>query len=210
MSQRYHTETAAIVPGSTQTVAGLTPARLVTGAFAFATGSQIAIALAGAILWIAWTGGTPHREASKWILLASSTPWLIAALILLRITWSYLFAVLELVLGQDLDQSGMIGDITSGVEQIRLIPVRGTERMIDQIPEEDLLDFIEQLPVKGISGRSWLGYKLSSGREVDWEYLKQLCQVLEKANILRDRGARKSGYLVTTDPEEIKQALKLQ
>jgi len=207
MSQRYNTTTE--IPSTSTTVAGLTPARLVLGCFAFAGGTQIAILLTGGLLLTAWTGDLP---GSTWkeLLLISSLPWLLASLFLLRMTWRYLVAVLELVTGQDLDRSGLIGDLTSGVEQIRLIPVKGSERLIDSLPEEDLLAFIDGLSVRGISGRGWIGQKLPSGKVVDWQYLDSLCQILQKAGLLKDRGPRKSGYLVTKDPEEIKQALRLQ
>lgn len=146
--------------------------------------------------------GVRPEEAWRWGLLAA-----LLALGLMRLIHAYVNAVLEHLWGVDLDASGAIGDVQA--EQIRLVPYRGPARLIDGVPEQDLREFIGQLPVRGHTKRAWVGYRFKSGRVCDYETWKRLTDILAKAGLLQGRSERSAGVLVTMDPEEIATVLGL-
>jgi len=97
-----------------------------------------------------------------------------------------------------------------GVENIRLVPVRGNTRLIDNVPECDLLHFVERALIAGHSKRVWLGAQLPSGKLVStFEDYNQLVAPLVKANIIADRGERSAGHFTSSDAGEIKRLLGL-
>lgn len=94
-------------------------------------------------------------------------------------------------------------------EQIRLVPVFGSARLVNGIPEEDLIYFIDNLWKKGHTQRKWLGEKMPSGVIVDERYWTRLCQPLRTVRLIQNVAERKKGQLATTDAELIKRRLRL-
>ncbi len=92
-------------------------------------------------------------------------------------------------------------------ETLRFVAVP-TPTLIDQADERDLVEFINGLAVRGHSVRSWYGYRMPSGREVDVTYHDALVRPLIKVGAIIGRRPRAAGKLVM-DAEEIKQRLGL-
>ena len=99
------------------------------------------------------------------------------------------------------------------VEDVRLIPIHGAQksaRLIDGVPEADLIFFCERVPLIGHSKRAWFGQALPSGRTVNtFEIYDQLVAPLIKAGLIEGRGERSAGRLTTADSGEIKRVLGL-
>jgi len=96
------------------------------------------------------------------------------------------------------------------VERIRIVPYRGTARLVDGVPEQDLSAFIDGLAIKGHTSRAWIGYSMPSGALVDAEYWMLLCKPLRKIGVIEAVSPRKKGRLTTTDAAYIKSLLGLK
>lgn len=88
-------------------------------------------------------------------------------------------------------------------EEIRIIPYRGDKRLIDGVPESDLIWFCEQVGTIGHSQRSWLKKTAPSGMIVDAEYWGKLSAPLRKVGIIKDVRPRSAGTLVERNPDRI-------
>lgn len=99
------------------------------------------------------------------------------------------------------------------VEDIRLIPVHGasaTTRMLDGVPEQDLIFFAERAPIMGHSQRAWMGVELPSGNRIaKFDDYDKLLQPFMKAGLIVGRAERSAGKLVSGNPEDLKRALGL-
>ena len=212
MSRRYNTLAEYEAPGDVRTALSLTPAgqaiTVVVASITFAVASQFVMLVAGGVVWLALKR-TWDPEAMWRLLLLSGLPWILAVFQMLRIFWAFTVGVLETLTGQDINRSGMVGDVNLQPDNIRLIPWRGPHRMIDGVPAEDFEEFVEQLPIRGHSWRAWQGYEFKSGRPIDQETWSRMCDTLARLGIIQGRGKRRAGQLTIGDPQVIKELLGL-
>lgn len=95
-------------------------------------------------------------------------------------------------------------------EDVRLIPVRTSGKLVDGLPVEDVAAFIDRACLAGHSKRSILGLELPSGARVtSFGQYDQFIQILTKSGVLVGRGDRSAGHLTTNDPQAIKTLLGL-
>lgn len=95
-------------------------------------------------------------------------------------------------------------------EIVRLVPIRTSNKLVDDIDETDLAAFIDRMFIVGHSVRALMGTQLPSGKKIDtFETLSQHMNPLLKTGIIKDRSERKKGYLTVETPEQAKQLLGL-
>src|SRR6266849_1499215 len=81
-------------------------------------------------------------------------------------------------------------------EILRFVPVLTPTLIDDAADERDLIEFINGLTVRGHTVRSWHGYRMPSGREVDIPYHDALVRPLVKCGAIIGRRPRAAGKLV--------------
>lgn len=87
---------------------------------------------------------------------------------------------------------------TQPTDNIRIVPLRAYDKMIDKVPARDLAWFCRGLSKNyPHTQRTWVGKTAPSGQLVDALYWKALCNPLLKAGIIKDMEPRKSGTLTT-------------
>lgn len=133
----------------------------------------------------------------------------------------------EIITGQDLNQSGAVGDVITlepeTKEVIRLVPTNQHQKVIHtpsgiELPVADFVEFVRALETRGIERAKWISeskskpfaYKFTSGRIMDRPTYDAMCEVLEKrARVLHGRVRGTSGTL-TAKPDEILNRLGLE
>ena len=103
------------------------------------------------------------------------------------------------------------------VESAHLVVARETTvkaaplKLIDGVPIQDLLYFIDRFPIVGWGVRDWVGkQKLPSGRPLtEFKHYDELVTPFQRLGLLRGRHERAKGKWTTTDPTEIKRAMNL-
>lgn len=96
------------------------------------------------------------------------------------------------------------------IENTRIIPVRLSGRLVENVAVEDLSYACERLPVIGLSRRSWWGEQLPSGKVINTaDAHNQLLQPFIRAGLLVERGPNRAGRLTTLDAGELKAVLGL-
>lgn len=191
MNKRYHDAAEVLVPE------GPTVGAAMSGLF----GATLVIIVAGLMLLVA-------VERLSWpafrvVLAVAAVPSVGSALILAGAAWRRAWSVLESALHRDLDGSGEIGP--------RLIPVNAAPPAVavagnnnPAIDPRDLGDMIDQLDVRGVAFRQWVGYALPSGwtiRGAEDRPYRALIDILERHGWLVDRGERRTGRLTRTGAE---------
>ena len=96
----------------------------------------------------------------------------------------------------------MPSDVRSLDETARVVAVPPV-RTVDDVNEQDLIEFVNGLPMRGHARRGWLGFKFVSGREVDADYHAMLIKPLEKCGAIVERGERKAGKVVMSSDDII-------
>jgi len=95
-------------------------------------------------------------------------------------------------------------------ETVRLVPVHTPNKLVDDVLEADLADFIDRIFVVGHSQRALMGYRLPSGKIIDtFEVYDSHVAPLVKTRIIVDRGERRKGRLTVESPEQAKEILGL-
>ena len=101
-------------------------------------------------------------------------------------------------------------------QEIHLVPVNNIpEPKINDVPLFDFLEFIDEIPNKGIKMRDWIGDKrqgkdphtFKSRRKCRYHTWKAIIDTLETAEIIVDMGQGRTGELTLTNPHLIKQVL---
>jgi hypothetical protein len=89
-------------------------------------------------------------------------------------------------------------------EDMRIIPLRAYDKLIDKVPQRDIAWFVLGLS-RGMkhSQRTWLGKRAPSNTLVDPAYWYSLCQPLRKAEIIKGAGERHAGTLTTRDRDKM-------
>ena len=184
--------------------------RVATASIILSVAAQILIIMAGITASIAIRQGT-FKDSDLWkILLISTTPYIVLALEkMLRAT----IGTQKIFPSLTTTKNHTIKPISpTKTKDYHLIPVNTqTEETLDGVPISDVIEFINQIPVRGITYDEWVreGYTFSSSRKCTYPTFKKLIGILEKGGILVGRRHRVSGHLVTTDPEIIKHKLKI-
>ena len=82
------------------------------------------------------------------------------------------------------DSSG-VGDSSVRVENTRIVPYRGVMKLTENVPDEDLIHFLELGEVRGFSFRQWRGERLPSGVVIQsWAVWRRYIRVLERGGIV--------------------------
>ena len=165
----------------------------------------IAFLVAGMLLLVAWSRGIPNVQYIWIVIGVSSLPWLVT--------------------GANLMRRGVpppVGDFVkaSTVEHVRdfhLVPVTNSSNTINGVLIDELIEFIDQIPNRGVSARAWKGdpkagilpYQFKTGRECDYHTWREVTNMFVEAGILIGREERKKGRMRTTEPGAIKSALRV-
>lgn len=85
-------------------------------------------------------------------------------------------------------------------EDMRIVPLRTYDRLIDRVPQRDIAWFCLGLS-RGLkhTQRTWMTKRAPSGTLVDPAYWYSLCQPLRKAEIIKGADERRAGVLTTRD-----------
>lgn len=96
------------------------------------------------------------------------------------------------------------------IKNIAIRPVEDISyTLVEGVPIEDVMDFIDGLPQRGHSQRGWADHRFPSGALGDALYWKKLSKILRKGGLIEGVGPRRSGRLLLKDPEAIKRHLGL-
>lgn len=175
---------------------------VVSATFIFAAAAMVLILILGALGWMAFNRRWLDDEAFWRLLQLSLVPWLIAAVKTLVSVW------------QSLRLPAVVKTYPTSVKVERakdyhLIPVV-QEATLDSVPVPHLVEFIQQLHVRGHNKRAWVDkFRFEDGWLCDYDTWHNCCQILVKADILRDWGPRRKGRLKTSDPEDIMGQLRV-
>jgi hypothetical protein len=214
MDQRYQT-TVAYKPQNAgeavrMTSLGQALAELTTS-FVFAGGAMVVILVLGTLVWAGlhrqwiWRTADPANR----LILLSAVPWGVVLLRFLNQAWGALRLPQNQKRFAHMVASGN-GFSPEPVKEHHLVPVYIPESTLEGLPISVIVEFIEQLQVRGHTKRSWVNaYTFRNGMTCDYQTWSTLCGILEKVQILVDRGERKAGRLVTSDPNEILARLRL-
>lgn len=93
-------------------------------------------------------------------------------------------------------------------ENFHLVSYRGPTAYLNSKPVNDLEFFIDQIPVRGYKKSAWMGVQLPSGQVVTHhKHWRALVEPLITAGIVTIENT--ASHIQTTDPAEIKRALRL-
>lgn len=192
------------------TAFGKAIADLIT-AFVFAAGGVLSILILGTVLWAGlhrqWIWETV--EPANRLLLLSAAPWLI---VLLRVV-TEIWGAVNLTQNQRSFATSVAAGAGASPEPVKehhLVPVYLPESTLEGLPISVIVEFVDQLHVRGHTKRAWVNtYTFRNGKKCDYATWSKLCGILQRVNILVDREERKAGRLVTSNPEEILARLRL-
>lgn len=126
-----------------------------------------------------------------------------------RLAWAKAQAEIERITGADLNESGAVGDVVIPEppvkEVVRVVPVRTSAQIkqIEGLNAQDLYEFVEQLPVRGMTRAAWVGaYTFESGRSCTREFYNAALEIIGRIGAIEGRGRGSDGRLTMT-PDQI-------
>lgn len=182
-----------------------------SAALVFGLTSNIAIIFFGIIISIIYRKGAPQQLDWLWILGGCAIAWAVIALQSLHTAARGISRSVPEPELQPLQH--VVTPYTSPTGMAyHLVPVTGpVEPTLDGVPITDVLEFIEQLHVRGVTYDAWCRpqYDFKSGRKCNYETWQKLTEILRKGGVLIKRGHRRKSLLLTTDAEVIKNKLRI-
>ena len=195
--------------------------RVATASIIFAVTAQIILGLGLLGFFVAYRKNSLH-EGDLWtVLMLSCFPY---AILGLQTMWRAITGV-DGVFPHQLPQTPtttvknfIATSINKPAQEIHLVPVNNIpEPTINGVPLYDFLEFIDEIPNKGIKTRDWVGdkrqgkepYTFRSRRKCRYHTWKAIIDTLCTTQIIVDMEQGRTGELTLTSPHLIRQVLRI-
>ena len=196
--------------------------RVATASIIFAVTAQIILGLGLLIFTVAYRQKSLHENDLWTVLMLSCFPY---AILGLQTMWRAITGV-DGVFPHQLPQNPtqatvknfIATSINKSAQEIHLVPINNVpEPKINGVPLYDFLEFIDEIPNKGIKTRDWVGDKrqgkephtFKSRRKCRYHTWKAIIDTLCTAEIIVDMEQGRTGELTLTSPALIKQVLRI-
>lgn len=170
---------------------------------AILVGGLLVVVASGQIGAVSGQTRITFMDCYQYVIVVAAIPWAGVAVLLAILALRYMTALLELVTGKDLDNSGGVGD-WSDVPDRQIVPTNIPDFTLAGIHPDDWRHFIRAIvATEDWSQTRWRGSIMPSGSKCDNEMWKILTGELKRCHIIVNARRGATGNLAVKDADRI-------